>query len=94
MDKRQQRDFNAGLSAEVDAFLRGEPTRRDFIKQFGQMSGMLAISAGTVPAFVQDALAQAAVDLADASHAARQGPGGRDEGLHGRAGRRLGLPGG
>jgi multiple sugar transport system substrate-binding protein len=67
MDERKQRDFNAGLSDEVDAFLRGEPTRRDFIKQFGQMAGMLAISAGTVPVFVQDALAQAAVDLADAS---------------------------
>jgi len=67
MDKRQQRDFNEGLSAEVDAFLRGEPTRRDMIKQFGQMAGMLAISAGTVPIFVQDALAQAAVDLADVS---------------------------
>jgi multiple sugar transport system substrate-binding protein len=67
MDERKLRDFNAGLSDEVDAFLRGEPTRRDFIKQFGQMAGMLAISAGTVPVFVQDALAQAAVDLADAS---------------------------
>jgi multiple sugar transport system substrate-binding protein len=67
MDERKQRDLNAGLSDEVDAFLRGEPTRRDFIKQFGQMAGMLAISAGTVPVFVQDALAQAAVDLADAS---------------------------
>ena len=67
MDERKQRDFNAGLSDEVDAFLRGEPTRRDFIKQFGQMAGMLAISAGTLPVFVQDALAQAAVDLADPS---------------------------
>ncbi len=67
MDERKQRDFNAGLSDEVDAFLRGEPTRRDFIKQFGQMAGMLAISAGRCRCSCQDALAQAAVDLADAS---------------------------
>ena len=42
MNDRERRDFEAGLSAEVDAWLRGEPTRRDFIKRFGQMTGMLA----------------------------------------------------
>ena len=44
MDKRKQRDFQAGLSAEVDAFLRGEPTRREFIRKFGEMAGMLAVA--------------------------------------------------
>ncbi|WP_046862855.1 extracellular solute-binding protein [Microvirga massiliensis] len=67
MDDRQKRDFDAALSAEVDAFLRGEPTRRDFVKQFGQMAGMIAIGEGLVPLFAQQALAQAAVDLADPS---------------------------
>jgi multiple sugar transport system substrate-binding protein len=67
MDDRQKRDFDAGLSAEVDAFLQGRPTRRDFIKQFGQMSGMIALSGTSIPLFAQQALAQAAVDLADAS---------------------------
>ena len=44
MNDRERRDFEAGLAAEVDAWLRGEPTRRDFIKKFGQMTGMLALS--------------------------------------------------
>ena len=42
MNDRERRDFEAGLAAEVDACLRGEPTRRDFITRFGQMTGMLA----------------------------------------------------
>ena len=42
MNDREKRDFQAGLDAEVDAWLRGEPTRRTFIKSFGQMTGMLA----------------------------------------------------
>ena len=42
MNEREKRDFMAGLAAEVDAVLRGEPTRRDFIKRFGQMLGMIA----------------------------------------------------
>jgi multiple sugar transport system substrate-binding protein len=67
MDDRQKRDFNAALSAEVDAFLRGEPTRRDFVRQFGQMAGMIAIGGGSIPLFARQALAQAAVDLADPS---------------------------
>lgn len=65
MDERAQRDFQAGLSAEVDAFLRGEPTRRDFIRRFGEMAGMIALGSSAVPLFAQNALAQAAVDLAD-----------------------------
>ena len=42
MNDREKRDFQAGLAAEVDAWLRGEPTRRSFITRFGQMTGMLA----------------------------------------------------
>ena len=39
MDDREKRDFEAGLSAEVDSFLSGAPTRRTFITRFGQMVG-------------------------------------------------------
>jgi len=67
MNDRQRRDFEAGLAAEVNAWLRGEPTRRDFIKRFGQATGMLALAGGALPALTQFALAQAAVDLADPS---------------------------
>src|SRR5947209_5973136 len=67
MNEREKRDFEAALSAEVDAFLRGEPTRREFVRRFGEMAGMIAVGAGAIPLFAQQALAQAAVDLADAS---------------------------
>ena len=30
MNDREKRDFEAGLNAEIDAFLRGENTRRSF----------------------------------------------------------------
>jgi hypothetical protein len=66
MNEREKRDFNAGLAADVDAWLRGEPTRRTFIKRFGQMAGMLAVAGGGLsPSFVTGALAQAKVELED-----------------------------
>jgi multiple sugar transport system substrate-binding protein len=37
MDDRERRDFNAGLSAEVDAWLSGDQTRRSFLTRFAQM---------------------------------------------------------
>ena len=65
MNDREKRDFEAGLSAEVDAWLRGEPTRRDFIKRFGQAAGMLALSGTALTSVSSWALAQATVELAD-----------------------------
>ncbi|MFT3989578.1 hypothetical protein [Aestuariivirga sp.] len=67
MNDRERRDFEAGLAADVDAWLRGDPTRRSFIKKFGQLTGMLAISGSIIPATAQFALAQAKLDLADPS---------------------------
>ncbi len=67
MNDRERRDFEAGLAAEVDAWLRGEPTRRTFIKKFGQATGMLALSGTALSPLTSWALAQAAVDLADPS---------------------------
>src|SRR3954468_1450312 len=67
MNDRERRDFQAGLTAEVDAWLRGEPTRRTFIKRFGQATGMLALSGGALPSFVSSALAQAQMQLEDPS---------------------------
>ena len=67
MNDRERRDFQAGLSAEVDAWLRGEPTRRTFIKKAGQAMGMLALSGTALTPLTNWALAQAAVDLADPS---------------------------
>jgi len=66
MNQREKRDFNVGLAADVDAWLRGEPTRRTFIKRFGQVAGMLAVAGGGLsPDFISGALAQATVQLED-----------------------------
>ncbi|MGE3830599.1 MAG: extracellular solute-binding protein [Parvibaculaceae bacterium] len=67
MNDRERRDFEAGLNAEVDAFLRGENTRRDFIKKFGLMTGLLATAGGVLGPWAENALAQASVELADPS---------------------------
>lgn len=67
MNERERGDFQAGLSAEVDAWLRGEPTRRTFIKRFGQMTGMLALSGTALSPFVSSALGQAQMQLEDPS---------------------------
>ena len=67
MDDRRKRDFEAGLSADVDAWLRGEPTRRTFIKRFGQAIGMLPLAGGILGAATEWALAQSSLDLADPS---------------------------
>jgi multiple sugar transport system substrate-binding protein len=67
MNERERRDFEQGLAEEVDAFLAGKPSRRTFIKRFGQMMGMIPLAGLALPAWVDQALAQAAVDLADAS---------------------------
>ena len=67
MNDRENRDFQAGLNAEVDAWLRGENTRRSFIKKFGLMTGLLATSSTILSPWAENALAQAAVELADPS---------------------------
>lgn len=67
MNEREQRDFLAGLEEEVDAFLRGEHTRRTFITRFGQVTGMLAASGPILGMMTDWALAQQALQLADPS---------------------------
>src|SRR5688500_1725705 len=67
MNERQHRDFEAGLSQEVDAWLRGDYSRREFITKFGKLTGMLALSGTALSPLTSLALAQAAVDLADPS---------------------------
>lgn len=67
MNEQQKRDFQAGLEEEVDAFLRGEHTRRTFITRFGQMTGMLAASGPMLGMMSDWALAQQKLELADPS---------------------------
>lgn len=65
MNDREKRDFQAGLEAEVDSWLRGEPTRRTFITRFGQALGMLPLAGGLLTTASTWALAQGGVQLAD-----------------------------
>ena len=58
MNEREKRDFQAGLEQEVDAFLRGDTTRRTFITRFGQMTGMLAVSGPLLASMTDWAIAQ------------------------------------
>jgi multiple sugar transport system substrate-binding protein len=68
MNDREKRDFEAGLNSEIDAWLRGDNTRRSFIKKFGLMTGLLASAGSSVLSpWAESALAQAAVELDDPS---------------------------
>ena len=67
MNDRERRDFEAGLSEEVDAWLRGDYSRREFITKFGQLTGMLALSGSALAPMTNWALARAAAELADPS---------------------------
>jgi multiple sugar transport system substrate-binding protein len=44
MNDRQRREFEAGLSEEVDAWLKGDYSRREFLTKVGYATGMLALS--------------------------------------------------
>jgi multiple sugar transport system substrate-binding protein len=67
MNDRERRDFQAGLEAEVDSWLRGEPTRRTFITRFGQALGMLPLAGGLLTTASSWALAQSSFQPADPS---------------------------
>ena len=75
MNDRERRDFEAGLAAEVDAFLRGEPTRRTFITRFGQMVGMLPLSGALLDLGELVGAGAGGGRAGRSEHAARPGPG-------------------
>ncbi|MBV9959587.1 MAG: ABC transporter substrate-binding protein, partial [Acidobacteria bacterium] len=71
MNERERRDFNAGLSDEVDAWLRGDTSRRTFLTRFMLLGGAamvpgLGFTAGGSKAWA-DAADLAKVELADKS---------------------------
>jgi multiple sugar transport system substrate-binding protein len=71
MNSRQRRDFEAGLSSEVDAWLRGDTSRREFLTIFGMATGLIALSgpyAGLISEQAWGAMVDVSkVDLADPS---------------------------
>jgi multiple sugar transport system substrate-binding protein len=64
-NERERREIEAGLTEEVDAWLRGDATRRTFLKQAARL-GLLSGSMLAMPGW-----AKAAVQLAAAEMAAR-----------------------
>jgi multiple sugar transport system substrate-binding protein len=65
MNHRQRREFEAGLAEEVDAWLRGDATRRIFLTRLVELGGLAAMS-GSIWA-ATSGLALAAAELADPS---------------------------
>src|ERR1700722_17699888 len=69
MNERERRDFNAGLSEEVDAWLRGDSSRRTFLTRLMLMGGAAMLPGLGYTASGSKAWAQAAdvskVELAD-----------------------------
>ncbi|MGH6927899.1 MAG: ABC transporter substrate-binding protein, partial [Dongiaceae bacterium] len=66
MSDRERRDCEAGLSEEVDAWLRGDPTRRTFLKHAARL-GLLSGSLLAMPGWAQAAVQLAESQLADPS---------------------------
>ena len=71
MNGRERRDFNAGLSEEVDAWLRGDTSRREFLTKLLLMAGAAMLPGLGYTASGSKAWAAAAdvskVELADKS---------------------------
>src|SRR4051794_15270296 len=61
--ERERREFESGLSEEVDAWLQGDTSRREFLGRLAWLGGGLAAGPGLVASLA----AEAAVDLADPS---------------------------
>ena len=61
MNDRERRDFNAGLSEEVDAWFRGDTSRREFLTRLVLMGGAVAarpaVPAESAPAVKEGILA-------------------------------------
>ena len=63
MDERERREFDAGLSEEVDAWLRGDTSRREFLTRLMLMGGAAMLPGLGYTASGSKAWAAAADDL-------------------------------
>jgi multiple sugar transport system substrate-binding protein len=65
-NERERREIEAGLTEEVDAWLRGDATRRTFLKQAARL-GLLSGSMLAMPGWAKAAVQLAAAEMADPS---------------------------
>ena len=95
MDDRERREFNAGLSEEVDAWLRGDTSRRTFLTRFMLMGGAAMLPGLGFTAAGSKAWAAMAdvskVDLADKSTPLGQAQAAAVQGVDRGSDRQLGL---
>ena len=69
MSDKERQNFNEGLAREVDAWLRGDTSRRTFLTRLVQLSG-IGLASGAmmqVPGWAQAAVQVAQAQLADPS---------------------------
>ena len=52
MNEREMRDFQAGLGEEVDSWLRGENSRREFLTKSAKLAAMSDPNAPAKPEFL------------------------------------------
>src|SRR5258708_14782228 len=69
MSDKERRDFDAGLSKEVDAWLRGDTSRRAFMTRMLQLGGLGLVSGSTmqIPCWAEAAVQLAQAQMADPS---------------------------
>src|SRR5258708_22828192 len=69
MSDKERRDFDAGLSKEVDAWLRGDTSRRAFMTRVVQLGGLGLVSGSTmqIPGWAEAAVQLAQAQMADPS---------------------------
>src|SRR5262249_14789245 len=69
MSDKERRDFEAGLSSEVDAWLRGDTSRRKFLTRFALLSGVALLSGWMMqmPGWARAAVQLAQAQMADPS---------------------------
>jgi multiple sugar transport system substrate-binding protein len=65
-NERERREIEAGLADEIDAWLRGDSTRRTFLKQAVRL-GLLSGSMLAMPGLARAAVQLAAAEMADPS---------------------------
>src|SRR5215470_8667318 len=65
-NERERREIEAGLAEEIDAWLRGDSTRRTFLKQAVRL-GLLSGSMLAMPGLARAAVQLAAAEMADPS---------------------------
>ena len=92
--ERERREFQAGLAEEVDAWLRGDKSRRTFLQRLVELGGATALARPGSRAARDEPWRERGAGGGRArrsEHAVRPGPGRRGQGVDRRSARELGV---